>query len=735
MAKKRFDYCKIIFLNTAVFFLFYSCKPGHENDYKSWSTYLGDKSVSHYSSLHQIDTTNVRQLKIAWEYHTGDANAKARSQMLCNPIIVNAVMYATSPRLKLFALDASTGKPNWVFDPFADTSKAKVEINTNRGVVYWADGDDRRIFYTAGSYLYAINASTGKVIPSFGDRGKTDLHDGLDRDVKNLYVTSTSPGIIYKDLLITGTRVAEGGDAAPGHIRAYDVHTGKIKWIFHTIPHPGELGYDTWENKDAWKYVGGANNWGGMSLDEKRGVVYASTGSATYDFWGGLRKGQNLFANCVLALDAATGKHIWHYQTLHHDLWDMDNPAPPNLITITRDGKKTDAVAQITKTGFLFILDRDSGKPLFPVDEVPVPDSSTLPGEKPWPTQPVPRLPKPFGLGVFTEADINPFVPDASQAIVRKRLAQLENGNHLPAGNRFLPPSEKGTLVFSGFGGGGEWGGAAYDPSTELLYINASQLPCELTMVKIDAKDRRKTTVAEHGKTVYINNCMTCHGQNREGNESYPSLQNIDKKYTTAQVLDIINSGRRMMPSFKQIGDDDKKALLAFLLNKKKEGQMAFTDPSATKQMVNTPERSPFIPYTMTGYTRMKTPEGYPANKPPWGTLTAISLKTGETMWENPLGEYKELTERGIPITGTANLGGAVVTSGGLLFIAATIDGKFRAFNKRTGQLLWETDLPAAGFATPSVYEVNGKQYVVIACGGGKLDTPSGDAYVAFALP
>ncbi len=699
--------------------------------FNNWSGYLGDKSVSHYSSLQQIDTTNVQELKVAWEYHTGDADMQTHSQIECNPIIIKGTLYGTSPQLKLFALDAASGKAKWIFDPFSGNVKRK--LNLSRGVTYWSDGDSSRIFYTAGPYLYAIDATTGKIISSFGDQGKIDLHDGLDRDVKDLFVTASSPGIIYKDLLIMGARVAESGDVAPGHIRAYDVHTGKRKWIFHTIPHPGELGYDTWENKDAWKYTGGANSWPGMSLDEKRGVVYASTGSATYDFWGGLRKGQNLFANCVLALDAATGKYIWHYQTVHHDLWDMDNPAPPNLVTVNRDGKKIDAVAQITKTGFVFVLDRDSGKPLFPVDEVPVPDSSTLVGEKPWPTQPVPRLPKPFGLSIFTEADINPFVPDSSQAIVRKRLAQLQTGNGLQTGNKFLPPSEKGTLVFPGFGGGGEWGGAAYDPTTGFLYVNANQIPCELTMVKINPKDKRTTTMSEHGKRVYVNNCMACHGQNREGNESYPPLQNIDKKYSTAQVLDIINNGRRMMPSFKQIGDNDKKALLTFLLNNKNEGQKAFIDSS--KQMMSNTERSPFIPYTMTGYIRVKTPEGYPANKPPWGTLTAINLNTGETMWENPLGEYKELTKKGIPITGTSNYGGAVVTSGGLIFIAATLDGKFRAFNKRTGQLLWETDLPAAGFATPSTYEVNGKQYVVLACGGGMLDTASGDSYVAFALP
>ncbi len=376
-------YYKIIFLSLLTFSLFFGCNSNHNNN-ETWASYLGDKSVSHYSALHQIDTTNVQQLKVAWIYHTGDADTKTHSQIECNPIIVDGILYGTSPRLKLFALDATTGKSKWVFDPFSDTPKSEVQVAASRGVTYWSGKDSSRIFFTAGSYLYAVDAITGKLIPSFGDHGKVDLHDGLDRNVNDLFVTSTSPGIIYKDLLILGTRVAEGGDAAPGHIRAYDVHTGKRKWIFHTIPHPGEYGYDTWENKDAWKYIGGANCWAGMSLDEKRGVVYIPTGSATFDFYGGLRKGKDLFTDCILALDAATGKYIWHYQTVHHDLWDKDLPAPPNLVTINRNGKKIDAIAQVTKTGFVFVLDRDNGKPLFPIDEMKVPDSSTLIGEQPW---------------------------------------------------------------------------------------------------------------------------------------------------------------------------------------------------------------------------------------------------------------------------------------------------------------------------------------------------------------
>ena len=711
--------------------IFYACDSPLEDNYKSWSKYLGDNSVSHYSSLQQIDTSNVHQLKVAWEYHSGDADSGSNSKIECNPIIIDGVLYGSSPRLKLFALDAATGKQKWIFDPFADTTKAKVRINVNRGVTYWENGKDRRLFFAAGPFLYAVDPATGKLIDSFGNHGQIDLHDGLGREVKDLFITATSPGVIYKNLLIMGMRVQERGDVPPGHIRAYDVRTGSIKWIFHTIPHPGEFGYETWEDKDAWKYIGAANNWAGMSLDQKRGVVYISTGSASFDFYGGLRKGQNLFANCVLALNAGTGKYVWHFQTIHHDMWDRDPPAPPNLVTINRNGKKIDAVAQITKLGFVFILDRDNGKPLFPVDEVPVPDSSTLTGEKPWPTQPIPRVPKSFAFHSFTEADVNPFVPDSSQAFIKRRLREIESGNI------FLPPSEKGILIFPGLDGGGEWGGAGYDPKTGFLYVNANHSPWILTMMKKDSGNiPSHETVADRGERVYVNNCMSCHGKSREGNGAYPELRNITNKYTAHQILDIINNGRGMMPSFGQILPNDKKALLVFLVNDQKEGSQAFIDSSMKKDVVQNSSKVPFVPYIPV-YQKFRSHDGYPANKPPWGTLTAINLNTAETIWTIPLGEYPELKKKGIPVTGTENYGGPVVTSGGLIFIAATLDQKIRAFNKRTGKLLWEADLPFAGFATPSTYEVNGKQYVVIACGGGggRLNVPSGDSYIAFALP
>lgn len=698
----------------------------NQQDHTDWPIYLGDKSASHYSTLNQIDTTNVHGLKLAWTYHSGDADTLSHSQIECSPIEIDGILYGTSPRLKLFALDAATGAQRWVFDPFADTTQTPVQINVNRGVSYWGEGDDKRIFFAAGSFLYAINAMTGKPVSTFGDSGRIDLHEGLDRDVQDLYVVSTTPAMIYQNLLIITTRVAESGQAAPGHIRAYNIHTGKRVWIFHTIPQPGEPGYTSWKDTNAWKYIGGANSWAGMTLDEKRGILYVPTGSATFDFYGGLRKGQNLFANCILALKAATGELVWYYQTVHHDLWDRDLPAPPNLVTIKRNGKNIEAVAQVTKTGFTFVLDRHNGKPLYPIHEDSVPIYPALPGEEPWPTQPIPKLPEPFGRHVFTEAEINPFVPDSSRDIVKEQLANIGKGNI------FLPPTEKGTLIFPGFDGGAEWGGASYDPQTGFLYVNANQIPWILTMVKAKSKENPSTeTVASHGRIVYQNQCMTCHGKDRQGNGSYPSLQHIAAKYQKADILQLINSGRRMMPAFKQLPDDDKESLVTYLLGLKKGNALFIPSKEASKKT----NLHPNDPYTMTGYNKFRTPEGYPANTPPWGTLTALNLNTGKRVWEIPLGEYPALKGKGIPTTGTENYGGAVITAGGLLFIAATPDKTIKAYNKRSGKLLWEASLPAAGFATPITYQIDGKQYIVIACGGGKLGSPSGDAYAAFALP
>ena len=702
-----------------------SCDHLPQQGNTDWKTYGGNKENNHYASLSQIDTGNVTQLKVAWEYHAGDAGQGTQIQV--NPLVIDGVLYGVSPKLKLFALDAATGEQLWNFNPLTDNSTTKgrgyFSMNVCRGIAYYADGRmNRRLFYTAGSRLYCIDALNGKPISSFGEKGSIDLHQDLGLDVSNLYVASTTPGIIYKDLLIIGTRVAEEMPAAPGHIRAYDVHTGKLRWIFHTIPQPGEAGYESWKNKDAYAHVGGANDWSGFSLDEDKGILFAPTGSAVYDFYGGKRAGDDLYANCLLALDAATGKRIWHFQTVHHDLWDKDLPAAPALITITKDGKKIDAAAQVSKSGFVFLFDRNTGKPIFPIEERPVPSNSELEGESPSPTQPFPTLPEAFARQSLTEKDLNQLIPDSSYKDIKQRLAGYETGF------MFNLPGKKGTIILPGFDGGAEWGGPAADPKTGILYVNASEMPWVLTMVDIKGKPKMTETNLQAGERLYRSSCMTCHGPDKKGAGNYPSLIGAAQKYNETQFNSLLTGGRRMMPAFGQLSASEKQALASFVLDLKDKQGITFIAPMR--------KDDPWLdmPYSSTGYNKFLTKEGYPAIAPPWGTLNAINLNTGALVWKDTLGDYPEFKAKGIH-TGTENYGGPVITAGGLLFIAATSDSKFRAYNKRNGTLLWETSLPACGFATPAVYAVDGKEYVVIACGGGKLKKKSGDSYVAFSLP
>ena len=685
----------------------------------------GNKSNNHYSSLAQIDTNNVLSLKKAWEYHTGDADDK--TQIQTSPLIIDGVLYGVSPKLKLFALDAGTGKERWVFNPTEPNSiSAKgmgyFSMNVCRGVTFYKNGkDDQRVFYSASGSLYCVNALTGNPIPSFGTEGKIDLHQDLGVAASDLYVASTTPGIIYKDLIIVGTRVSEAAPAAPGHIRAYDVHTGKMRWIFHTIPYPGEVGFESWDNKEAYQHVGGANAWAGFSLDEAKGIVFAPVGSAVYDFYGGKRPGDNLFANSVLALDASTGKRIWHFQTVHHDIWDRDLPTAPVLVNIIKDGKNIDALVSVSKSGFIFLFDRTTGKPIYPINETPVPTLSELVGEKLSPTQPIPSFFKPFARQILLEKDLNQLVPDSSYQDIKNRLAAYKTGN------MFTPASKAGTVIFPGFDGGAEWGGPAFDPTTGILYVNANEMPWILTMIDLKEKPIKLETNLQAGERLYKTSCMACHGPDQKGAGNYPSLIDIHKKYNEEQFSALLSSGRRMMPAFSQLSTTEKKAIASFILKNELVQKEKFVAPIRPIDEWNT------MPYLATGYNKFLTKEGYPAVAPPWGTLNAINLNTGELVWKDTLGDVPEFKAKGIH-TGTENYGGPVVTAGGLIFIAATKDAKFRAFNKRTGKLLLEIDLPAAGFATPAVYEKNGKEYVVIACGGGKLKAKTGDSYVAFAL-
>lgn len=604
-----------------VFLIMAGCAPDPSLNH-DWPHYKADKTSSSYSTLDQINKENVAGLEVAWEFRTGDTE---RRTIECNPVVVDGVMYVSSPTLDLIALDAATGEQLWRFTPEGNGPGFRV----NRGVTYWEDGNDRRIYFPATDNLFALNADDGTLITSFGDNGRLVLTENLTRDAGGKTVSLTTPPVIFEDLIITGSSISDNNYALPnppGDIRAWDLHTGALVWTFHTIPHPGEFGYDTWP-PDAWQTIGAANSWAGMAVDEARGWVFAPTSSPAPEHFGGVRPGQNLFGNSILALDARTGERIWHYQVVHHDIWDYDIASPPNLVTLNHNGVMRDAVAQATKVGMLFVLDRETGEPIWPIEERPVPQSE-VPGEQTWPTQPFTTKPPPYTKHSFTEDDITDVNPEAT-AHVKEKYFDVLGPSQI-----FDPPSLDGGFYMPQFNGGSDWGGAAFDPETGMLYINANNEAESMHMIPT------------------------------------PAAANHD------------------------------------------------------------------IPYIGNGHNEIYDPERLPVTKPPWGTLNAIDLHAGEITWQVPLGTYPKLEARGFPPTGTFNLGGPIVTAGGLVFIAATRDERIRAFDKDTGEVLWEYQLPFGGFATPATYMVDGKQYVVIAAGGGGIGgTPSGDAYLAFALP
>ncbi len=678
-----------------------------EAGYRGWEAYGGGPENLRYSALDQINRANAGQLEVAWTYDTGDVFDG--SEMQCNPIVVDGVLYATSPKLRVFALNAATGEPIWSFDPFEE---GRARQRRNRGLVYWADGDDRRILVTARHYLYALNAEDGKPISSFGENGRVDLREGFERDRNRISISAATPGVIYKDLLILGSLLSESLPSSPGDIRAYDVRGGELRWSFHTIPHPGEFGHETWP-ADAWQYSGGANNWAGMSVDVERGVVYCPTGSAAFDFHGGNRHGDNLFANTLLALDATTGKRLWHFQAVRHDVWDRDFPAPPNLVRVKRDGRFVDAVAQIAKSGHVWVFDRVTGESLFPIEYRDVP-ASEAEGELLAKQQPLPLEPPPFARQIFTEKMITRRTPEAHEAV-------LQTFRTIHSGDQFTAPSTAGTVIFPGYDGGGEWGGAAFDPGTGLLYVNANEMPWILRLV-----EKPPASEQASGRSLYLRDCANCHKDDFSGSPpEFPSLVDIGDKLSRQEFLRFTYRGAGRMPAFRHLGVDALRVITDYVL---------YGDDSETNEATGP---SPIVlPYGSDGYNKFLDPDGYPAVEPPWGTLNAINLDTGEIAWRIPFGEFPELVEKGIRNTGSENYGGPIVTAGGLVFIGATNhDAKFHVFDKLTGELLWETTLPAGGNATPAMYEVDGRQYVVIGAGGGKSGSPSGGKYVAFALP
>lgn len=673
---------------------------------KEWPAYNGGLFNTHYSSLNQINRGTVSDLAVAWIYSPNEGTAFANE---FNPLMVNNTLYVRSAVGTLSALSPATGEKRWSFTP---DEKTMVPM---RGVSYWRNPDfaaGDRLFLVNGNALYAIDARSGKAVKAFGRQGRIDMG-----------VNASSPGVIYKDVLIVGS---SGGARGPGQIRAYDTRSGRVRWVFRTIPRPGEPGYETWGEQGA-AHALGANAWTGMSLDPGRGVVYVATSAPKVeakasDFYAGDWPGRNRFANSVIALKAGSGELLWDFQETYHDIWDLDLPAPPNLVRVQFRGKDIDAVAQVTKRGNVLLLNRDTGAQLYPSMEKAAP-ASGIPGERAWPVQRVFETPEPFAKTTFSESDITDLNAKAHNDI-RTLFKKSRSG-------WFEPPSLEGTIYFGVFGGA-QWGGASFDPESHLLYVNSNHLPWLVQMEKRPHRsaqanprpDKFENNNASDtvGKALYQQNCAICHGQDMSGQGHAPSLKAVASRLSSQEISGVIATGRGMMPSFaKTLGASDVQSLANYLVRSSSTGaESAFASAYIT---------------TPTGQAPLKDEEGYPGSKPPWGTLNAINLDSGKILWRVPLGEYKELTKRGIPPTGTANFGGSLVTSGGLVFIAATLDGMFRAFDKKTGELLWETKLPFAGHATPATYEIDGRQFIVItASGGSHYNSPRGDTIIAFAL-
>jgi quinoprotein glucose dehydrogenase len=681
---------------------------GQASPAASW-TYGGGPQQIRYSPLTQINRDNVKSLEVAWSYDTGEQGA-----MQTQPVVVNGVLYGYTPTHKTFAVNAATGAPLWTFDSGIKGS------GPNRGIMYWENGGDRRVFAAVDNFIYALDAATGKPVATFANGGRIDLRDGLGRDPRRQGVRLTTPGVVYKDLMIVGGRVGEALPTSPGDIRAYDVRTGALRWSFHTIPHPGEPGYETWP-KQAWEYSGAANNWPGMALDESTGIIYVPTGSAATDFYGADRAGDNLYANCLLALDAATGRRIWHFQFVRHDLWDRDPPSPPSLVTVTRNGRRIAAVAQATKQGYVFLFDRANGEPLFPIEYRKYP-GSTVPGEVTAAEQPLPAAPLPFARQRLTEDGLTNRTPEIHAWAVEQFRKMRSDG-------QFVPFSiDKPTVVFPGYDGGAEYGGQAFDPETALYYVNANDLAWTGQLAP--------STGGRSGKALYQQHCALCHRDDRAGTPpQIPSLVGVAARKTYPEVVEVVRKGAGRMPAFPALEQTAINAIVQYVLTGEdtpapRAGSASGEKPSAAHPLINND-------YRFTGYKKFLDPDGYPAVTPPWGTLNAIDLNTGAYAWKVPLGEYPELAAKGLKDTGSENYGGPVVTAGGLVFIAATNhDRKIRAFDKTTGALLWQYVLPSSGNATPAVYESGGREFLVIAAGGGKSPQGGpGGVYVAVALP
>nr|WP_299386938.1 PQQ-binding-like beta-propeller repeat protein [Allomuricauda sp.] len=715
-----------ILLPAILFVLTLSCTPDasktDSKQFTTWQHYLGDPERTHYSNLDQINIANVKDLKLAWTYKSGGLEEGRTTQIQTNPMIIDTLLYGVNAAIELFAIHAKTGKEIWKFSPSAKDNSG---LGLNRGLSFWASNssEESRLFFSSGSKLYAVNPAKGTEITSFGTNGYIDLREGLGRDPEKLSVVANTPGAIYGNLLIMGTRVGEGPGSSPGHIRAYNVLTGAIEWTFHTIPQPGEFGYDSWP-KEAYKTVGGANSWPGIAVDNERGIAYIPTGSAAFDWYGGDRTGDNLFANSLLALDAKTGERIWHFQMVHHDIWDRDLPAPPNLFDVQRDGKSVPAVAQVTKSGHVFVFNRITGEPLFPIEEKTYPASKLL-GEQASKTQPLPTKPAPFARQVLRAEDLyDPNRPAFVDDFVDKDQnidppTVLEKFNQITSKGQFIPIDTTGVILYPGADGGAEWGGAALEPYNGVMYVNSNEMAWIVRMTEVSGNDG---DTSHAGMSLSKIHCARCHGGELQGLGAIPNLQHLQEKFTPDSIASIIKNGKGAMPGMPNLTENEIRGIANFLSGIEEE-----TDHRVEETDIK-------VPYAVGGFGRFKDDRGFSVMNPPWGTLNAIDLNSGEYLWTVPLGHEETLNDPKHPVSGVENYGGPVITASGVLFIAATKDQKIRAFNMKTGEQLWEDDLPAGGYATPATYQIDGKQFLVIACGGGKMGTPSGDEYRAYAL-
>ena len=687
-------------------------------DYGSWSDYAGSADAAQYSSLDQINRSNVKELEVAWSYPTGDGR-----RYFFAPLVAGDTAYVLAKNNSIVALNAATGEEIWVHDAAPGTS-----VITNRGINYWqsADGSERRLLTAVNHYLIALDATTGEVIREFGEDGRVNLKEGLGRDPDSFsIVQSYSPGRVFEDLLILGSATNEGYGSAPGDIRAYDVRTGEQVWSFHTIPHPGEYGYDTWP-PDAWETVGGANVWTEMSLDADRGILYAPVASAKYNFYGADRAGANLFSNSLVAIDARTGKRIWHFQFVHHDIWDYDPATAPKLLTVRHDGRDVDVVAQATKQGFVFVFDRETGDPLWPIEERPVPQGTEMPRETLWPTQPFPTKPPPFARQRFTVEDLNPYLPEEDRERYRRGILEARNEG------LFTPPGRGPTIQMPGNNGGSNWGGAAVDPDTGWLYVVSKDHPAMLELEKDVEQEAPPADQPElRSRYLYDVHCHACHSiGERENSRALSPLTEVGETFSDARLRSVIRSGVGPMPGFPSLSNEDVELLIGFL--KDPDAAPAAEQPEAG-QLADSARFT-------SGFGLMRAGNGLSPIGPPWSTLTAYDLNVGEIAWQIPLGDVPFLAAQGITGTGSSYPKvGPVATAGGLIF-AGTRDKKVRAFDAESGETLWEYELDAALEGIPAVYEAGGRQYLLFCASAQAELTPGTEepiqgAYVAFSLP